>query len=218
VRQILPIRRWMPLALAAMIPLVGAAGVVSGEPRRVWRRAPTERGISLCVAGATTFLRSGFYDVYLPLRAGAGMEMALGYRWSRWLQTYVSMIYTEHELRPDWPWQDRYGFLVAELHVVVPLARWKRLRPAVVAGLGRGVLAGGEESLKGSSLLIGVQLEYFLTRRWTVGAGVRARYIDYSSVQYRLPTLLATGTVDGSNLNLCWIRMAWHLGRVLPWK
>ncbi|MDZ7373387.1 MAG: hypothetical protein ONB23_05390 [candidate division KSB1 bacterium] len=187
-----------------------------GQPRRVWRRPAPERGVSLAVHAAVTYLSGNFYDVYLPLRRGAGGELAVGYRWNRRVQTYLALLYSEHVLPPRWLWHDRYGLLVAELRVVLPLVARGRTRPAVVLGYGRGVLAGGEELLRGTSLAAGLQVEWFVADRWSLGAAVLARYVDYDHVQYRLPTLLSTGTVDGSNLTLGWLRVACHLGRVVP--
>ena len=198
------------LLLTGLDPLQAAAH----QRKRIWRPKRVEQGVSVAVYGARTSLTANFYDIYLPLRAGLGYGVQIGYRWSRYVQTYLALTYTEHDLKPGWLWSGRYGFLLGELQAVIPIVHWRRLRPAAVFGYGRAVLAGGEDSFGGVSLLAGAQLEYFLSRRVTLAAMVCVRYIDYDRVQYRLPTALAAGTVEGSNVSLIWLRAAYHFGQL----
>ncbi len=202
------------VCLAVSLGSLSVDAFAGQKARRVWQPKQVEKGVSVSVAGASTFLAARFYDIYLPLRPGPGMALGLGYRWSRYLQTYLVLTYTEHRTKPGWLWRADYGFLLAEIQVVVPVARWGRFKPAAVVCYGRGALAGGEESFGGVSLAAGLQLEYFLSRRWTLAVVGYARYIDYDRVQYRLPTLLSAGTVDGSHFTLFWLRLAWHLGKL----
>jgi len=182
---------------------------------RLWKPRRVEKGVSLAFSGATTWFITEFYRIYLPLRPGSGWCAEFGYRWNRWLQTYATATYTEHEPRSWWQWSGKYGFLAVELKAVVPLVRWRRVRPAAVFGYGKAVLKGEQEELLGHTLSTGVLVEYFLTRRWTLGAEGLVRYIDYTSVQYRVPGVrLSYGTVNGSHSVLLWLRLALHLGRI----
>lgn len=185
-----------------------------GVRKRVWQPRRIDRGVSVAVCGTATFLTANFYDVYLPLRPGVGLSLQLGYRWNRYVQTFLALTYSEHPLRSGFLWAGRYGFLLAELQVVIPLIRWRGWRPAVLLGMGRAALSDGQDAFAGTPLLAGVQVEYPISRRLTIGAQALARYIDYTSVQYRLPTALGHGTVDGSNLSVVWLRVACHLGRL----
>ena len=209
--------RGLPFLLAAQVvlELPGGGTVLAGDfQRRVWQPRRPEKGVSLVMGGAATWFVTNFYRIYLPLRPGAGYSLEFGYRWNRYLHTYGALTYTEHRPRGTWMWHDEYGFLVAEFKLVVPFLRWGPLRSSAVIGLGRAALVGGEERFGGGSLLAGLQAEYFLTRRLTVGLEARVRYVDYTRVIYRLPTRLASGTVDGSNTSLLWLRLALHLGRI----
>ncbi|NOZ57415.1 MAG: hypothetical protein GXO73_11585 [Calditrichaeota bacterium] len=182
---------------------------------RLWKPRRVEKGLSLAFSGATTWFTAEFYRIYLPLRPGSGWSAEVGYRWNRWIQTYGALTYTEHHPRFWWLWSGTYGFLVAELKAVFPLTRWRHLRPAAVVGYGRAVLSGEQEQLLGHTILAGALVEYFLTRRVTLGAEALVRYIDYTSVEYRVPGVyLNYGTVNGSHTALLWLRLAVHLGRI----
>jgi len=195
--------------------VAGRGNLKAQSSERLWKPRRVEKGVSVAVSGATTWFTTEFYRIYLPLRSGSGWSAEFGYRWSRWVQTFAALTYTEHHPRAWWLWSGTYGFLVAELRVVFPLGRWRDLRPAAVVGYGKAILSGEQEELLGHTVLAGALLEYFLTRRLTLGIEALVRYIDYTSVEYRVPGVyLSYGTVNGSHTALLWLRLAVHLGRI----